>query len=160
VRCDGGELDEAAEARFREGAECAKEPRGPPRLTQCVAFICDLGATEVASALGRACREGRLDQVAARRLHRRLHRHVASGVVERLDLTPKVHREAERLLLSATAPLRGADALHVALASLSEAATVVTHDPRLTDAARSAGIAVAMPGSDGEPAEDSPRRGR
>jgi predicted nucleic acid-binding protein len=123
-------------------------------------FVCDLGATEVASALGRACREGRLDRVAARRLQRTLHQHVASGVVQRLELTSKVHREAERLLLSATVPLRAADALHVALASLSEAATVVTYDPRLADAARSAGIPVAMPGSDGESAGTSPRRGK
>ena len=110
-------------------------------------FASDLGATEVASALGRACREGRLDRVAARRLHRQLRRHIASGVVQRLDLTPKVHLEAERLLLAADAvALRAADALHIALASLSDMATVVTYDPRLAGAARSTGLAVAMPG--------------
>ena len=111
-------------------------------------FVCDLGATEVASALGRACRERRLDRVSARRLQRRLRHHVASGVVQRLDLTPKVHIEAERLLLAATVPFRAADALHVALASASDMAVVVTYDPRLADAARSAGLAVAMPGAD------------
>jgi predicted nucleic acid-binding protein len=110
-------------------------------------FASDLGATEVASALGRACREGRLDRIAARRLQRKLRHHTRSGVVQRLDLTPKVHLEAERLLLAADAvALRAADALHIALALLSEMATVVTYDPRLADAARSAGLSVAMPG--------------
>jgi predicted nucleic acid-binding protein len=111
-------------------------------------FACDLGATEVASALGRACRERRLDRVAARRLYRRLRHDMASGVVQRLDLTPVVHLEAERLVLAADAvPLRAADALHIALASLTEMATVITYDPRLAGAARSVGLAVAMPGA-------------
>jgi predicted nucleic acid-binding protein len=110
-------------------------------------FASDLGATEVASALGRACREGRLDRVAARRLHRKLRHHLRSGVVQPLDLTPKVHIEAERLLLATdSVALRAADALHIALASLSAIETIVTYDPRLADAARSAGLAVAMPG--------------
>ena len=64
-------------------------------------FVSDLGATEVASALGRACRENRLDRVIARQLQRRLRHHVTGGVVQRLDLTPKMHLEAERLLLAA-----------------------------------------------------------
>jgi predicted nucleic acid-binding protein len=112
-------------------------------------FGSDLGATEVASALGRACREGRLDRIAARRLHRKLRHHVASGVVQRLDLTPKAHIEAERLLLAAEGvALRAGDALHLALASLAAIVTVVTYDPRLADAAKSAGLEVAMPGED------------
>lgn len=110
-------------------------------------FVSDLGATEVASALGRACREGRLDPPVARRLHRRLRHHMNSGVVQRLDLTPTVHVEAERLLLgSSRAPLRAADALHIAAASLSGMASIVTYDPRLADAAASAGLTVTMPG--------------
>lgn len=110
-------------------------------------FASDLGATEVASALGRACREGRLDAPVARRLHRKLRHHMRSGVVQRLDLTPTVHVEAERLLLCAPqVPLRAADALHIAAASLSGIATVVTYDPRLANAARSAGLTVTMPG--------------
>jgi predicted nucleic acid-binding protein len=112
-------------------------------------FVCDLGATEVASGLARACREGRLDRVSARRLQRRLRQHVRSGIVQRLELLPKVHVEAERLLLEGSVPLRAADALHVALASLSEIATVVTYDPRLSEGARSVGLAVAMPGAGG-----------
>lgn len=121
-------------------------------------FVSDLGATEVASALGRACREHRLDRVSARRLHRKLRRHVASGVVQRLDLTSKVHAEAERMLLVVEdLPLRAADALHVALASLMDMATVVTYDPRLAAAARSAGLIAVTPGVPRDNASRLPR---
>jgi hypothetical protein len=110
-------------------------------------FVSDLGATEVASALGRACRDRRLDRVLARRLHRKMRHHMTAGTVQRLDLTPKVHVEAERLLLSQDAvPLRAADALHVALALTMHMALVVTYDPRLAEAARSVGLQVEMPG--------------
>jgi predicted nucleic acid-binding protein len=108
-------------------------------------FVSDLGATEVASALGRACRENRLDRPTARALHRRLHQHLRSGVFQRLDLTPHVHTEAVRLLLATTLPIRAADALHIALASGFEMATVVSYDPRLTTAARSVGLLVVAP---------------
>jgi predicted nucleic acid-binding protein len=58
-----------------------------------------------------------------------------------------VHLEAERLLLAEQqVPLRAADALHVALASLADVATIVTYDPRVAAAAGAAGIAVASPG--------------
>lgn len=113
-------------------------------------FVSDLAVTEVASALGRACREDRLDRVAARRLLRTLRHHVTSGIFQRLDLTARVHLEAERLLLGEHGvPLRAADALHVALASSADAATIVTYDPRLASAARSAAIAAASPGMAG-----------
>ena len=77
--------------------------------------------------------------------------HMTAGTVQRLDLTPKVHVEAERMLLAQEAvPLRAADALHVALASTTHMAVVVTYDPRLAEAARSVGLHVEMPGlSDG-----------
>ena len=111
-------------------------------------FVSDLGATEVTSALGRACREGRLDRVSGRRLHRKLRQHVDAAVVQRLEMTPAVHAEAERLLLSVGAvALRAADALHVALATLSGMATIVTYDPRLANAARWAGLGAAAPGA-------------
>lgn len=111
-------------------------------------FVSDLGATEVASALGRACREARLDRVSGRRLLRRMRQHMEEGILQRLDLTPKVHLEAERLLLAEQqVPLRAADALHVALASVADVATIVTYDPRLAASARAAGLAVAAPGT-------------
>jgi len=54
---------------------------------------------------------------------------------------PEVHREAERLLLVMDGvSLRAADALHLALASLSGAAAIVTYDRRLAEAAARIGL--------------------
>jgi predicted nucleic acid-binding protein len=50
-------------------------------------------------------------------------------------LTLPIHRRAERLMLSLSTPPRALDALHLATALDAEAATVVTFDPRLRDAA-------------------------
>ena len=58
------------------------------------------------------------------------------------ELLGATHREAERLLLVVqTVPLRAADALHLALAIAGDAASIVTFDRRLADAARSVGLA-------------------
>ena len=46
-------------------------------------------------------------------------------------------------MLSLATPLRALDALHLATALDAEAATVVTFDPRLRDAAGSQGLFVA-----------------
>ena len=54
-----------------------------------------------------------------------------------------MHRRAERLMLSLAVPLRALDALHLATALDSGAATIVTFDPRLRDAASSQGLFVA-----------------
>jgi hypothetical protein len=106
--------------------------------------VSDLALTETASALGRRRREGQLTAPEARRLYREAERLAAS--CRGGELTPPVHRRAERLLLSAqTVPLRALDALHVALALEAGAATVVTYDPRLRDAAASQGLFVAAP---------------
>jgi predicted nucleic acid-binding protein len=56
-----------------------------------------------------------------------------------------IHRRAEWLMLLLTVPLRALDALHLATALDAEAATVVTFDPRLRDAASSQGLFVAPP---------------
>ena len=48
-------------------------------------------------------------------------------------------------MLSLPIPLRALDALHLATALDAEAATVVTFDPRLRDAAISQGLFVAPP---------------
>ena len=63
----------------------------------------------------------------------------------RAELTPPVHRRAEQLMLSLATPLRTLDALHLATALDAEAATVVTFDPRLRDAAASQGLFVVAP---------------
>lgn len=102
----------------------------------------DLTLTEVASALGRRGREGALAFVESRRLYREAEKLAAS--CRRAELTPPIHRRAERLLLSSLdIPLRALDALHVATALDAEAATLVTYDPRLRDAAASQGLFVA-----------------
>jgi predicted nucleic acid-binding protein len=104
--------------------------------------LSDLALTETASALGRRRREGMLAPAESRRLHREAMKLAAS--CRRAELTPPVHRRAERLLLtSRDAPLRTLDALHIALALSADVATLVTYDPRLRAAAALQGLFVA-----------------
>jgi predicted nucleic acid-binding protein len=106
-------------------------------------LISDLAVTEIVSSLARRRREGALTTAIAGRLHRAILSHAEKGVYRRVELIPATHREAERLLLAAeSAPLRAADALHLALAISGEAASVLTYDRRMADAARSVGLAV------------------
>lgn len=61
-----------------------------------------------------------------------------------MELTPPVHRLAERLLLTPReVPMRAPDALHVAMALEAKAATLVTYDPRMRAAAALQGVFVA-----------------
>ena len=106
-------------------------------------IVSDLALTEMASALSRRTREQRLTREEAQRLYREASKLHASS--HRAELTPPIHRRAERLMLSLTSPLRTLDALHLATALDAEAATVVTFDPRLRDAATSQGLFVAAP---------------
>jgi predicted nucleic acid-binding protein len=106
-------------------------------------IVSDLALTELASALGRRTRERRLTRAEAQRLYREAAKLHASS--HHAELTPPVHRRAERLMLSFTIPLRALDALHLATAVEEEAATVVTFDPRLRDAAATQGLFVAPP---------------
>jgi len=104
--------------------------------------LSDLALTETASALGRRAREGLLAPAESRRLHREAAKLAES--CRRAELTPPVHRRAERLLLTfRETPLRAVDALHIALALDADAATLVTYDPRLRAAAASQGLFVA-----------------
>jgi hypothetical protein len=105
-------------------------------------IISDLAITEMASALGRRTREGLLSGAESRRLHREVERLAAACT--RTELTPPVHRLAERLLLaSREVSLRALDALHIAMALDVRAATLVTYDPRMRAAAASQGVFVA-----------------
>jgi hypothetical protein len=105
-------------------------------------IVSDLALTEVASALGRRVRERRLAVTEARRLQREAEK--LASACHHVDLTPPIHRRAERLLLSSRAvPLRALDALHVATALAADAATLVTYDPRLRAVASSQGLFVA-----------------
>jgi predicted nucleic acid-binding protein len=103
-------------------------------------IVSDLALTEMASALGRRTREQRLAREEAQRLYREASKLHASA--HHAELTPPIHRRAERLMLSLATPLRALDALHLATALDVEAATVVTFDPRLRDAAGSQGLFV------------------
>jgi predicted nucleic acid-binding protein len=106
-------------------------------------IVSDLALTEMASALGRRTREQLLTRVEAQRLYREASKLHATSL--HAELTPPIHRRAERIMLSLTIPLRALDALHLATALDAEAATVVTFDPRLRDAAISQGLFVAPP---------------
>ena len=104
-------------------------------------MISDLAITEIVSALSRRRREGILPASSCARLHRKILADVEKGLYFKSDLTPEVHREAERLLLALDdASLRTAYALHLALASLSGAAAIVTYDLRLAEAATRIGL--------------------
>ena len=77
-------------------------------------IVLDLALTEMASALGRRAREQLLTRDQARRLFREASKLHASS--HHAELTPPIHRRAERLMLSLTVPLRTLDALHLATA--------------------------------------------
>jgi predicted nucleic acid-binding protein len=104
-------------------------------------ILSDLSLSELASVLGRRCREGALTAAQTRLLFREAEKVAAS--CRRAELTPPIHRHAERLLLSSAAPLRTLDALHLALALDSEAATLVSYDRRLREAGTAHGLASA-----------------
>lgn len=104
-------------------------------------LVSDLVVTEIVSAVSRRRRAGGITTTAAGPIHRALLAHLQGGLYRAVDLSPGVHREAERLLLALEAiPLRAADALHVALALAAGAATVVTFDARLAAASRAVGL--------------------
>jgi predicted nucleic acid-binding protein len=106
-------------------------------------IVSDLALTETASALGRRTREALLTPAESRRLYREARQLAASCRI--VELTPPVHRQAERLLLTSwKIPLRALDALHVALALDAGAATLATYDPRLRQAAVAHGLFVAL----------------
>jgi len=100
-------------------------------------FVSDLAVTEVASAMACRVRERQLRRREMAEAYRALAGEVAEGRFLRAELTPSSHREAERLLmtLGERLPLRAADGLHLALAALAGARTLVTFDRRMTMAA-------------------------
>ena len=106
-------------------------------------LVSDLAVTEIVSALARRAREGSLVRETARRLQLALVGRLDDGVYQRVELTREVHRRAEHLLMSQSGiSLRAADALHLALAASSRAASLASFDARLAAAARAAGLAV------------------
>ena len=101
----------------------------------------DLGVTEIVSSIARRWREGAISIEHARKLQRTILADLDAGYFQRLELTPGIHRQAERLLLSlTTTALRAADALHLALAVEAGAVSILTFDHRLAEAARNVGM--------------------
>lgn len=96
-------------------------------------IVSDLAATELASAVARRTREGELAAGQGRRIYLRLVRDLESGEFRRAEITGNTHREAEKLLMGVgrRVPLRAADALHLALASLADARAFVTFDKKM-----------------------------
>jgi len=65
------------------------------------------------------------------------------GVYHRAELTRDVHRRAEQFLLSLSeTPLRVADALHLAVATSAQTASLASFDAQLTAATRAIGLAI------------------
>jgi len=99
-------------------------------------LISELSVTEVISAVARRKREGALGAKQANQIRDAVLSDAASGSFRRMDLSPFIHRQAERMLLSTeSVPLRTLDALHIALAVSGEARRVITFDSRMAEAA-------------------------
>ncbi|HEX9876295.1 MAG TPA: type II toxin-antitoxin system VapC family toxin [Gammaproteobacteria bacterium] len=104
-------------------------------------MISELAITEVLSAVARRKREGELHAKQANEIHEAVLGDADSGSFGRLDLSPEVHREAERLLFATDSlPLRTLDALHIALAFSGGASHILTFDRRMGEVAVQAGL--------------------
>jgi len=104
-------------------------------------MISELAITEVLSAVARRRREGTISAHQALEIHDAVLADANSGSFHRLDMSPVLHREAERLLFQIeSVALRTIDALHVAAALLGSATYVVTFDARMRAAALHAGL--------------------
>ena len=104
-------------------------------------MISELAITEVLSAVARRRREGMITAHQALDIRDAVLADADSGSFLRLDMSPVVHREAERLLFHIeSVALRTLDALHVAAALLGLATHVVTFDARMRAAASHAGL--------------------
>ena len=104
-------------------------------------MISELAITEVLSAVARRRREGMITAHQALDIRDAVLADADSGSFHRLDMSPVVHREAERLLFHIeSVALRTLDALHVAAALLGLATHVVTYDARMRAVALHAGL--------------------
>ena len=104
-------------------------------------LVADLAVTEVVSALSRLLRQGAVTRDVARRVQHGIVRALDGGIYRRVELTREVHRRAEQFLMGLTeTPLRAADALHLALATLGRASSIASFDVRLAVAARASGF--------------------
>ena len=106
-------------------------------------LVSDLAVTELVAAAARGLHQKSFTRETARRLQHAILTRLDEGAYHRVELTRDVHRRAEHFLLSLqAAPLRAADALHLALAASGRAASFATFDTSLAVAARASGFAV------------------
>jgi predicted nucleic acid-binding protein len=104
-------------------------------------LISELAITEVLAAVARKRREGMLDASQAFDICDAVLADADSGSFYRLDLSPLVRRQAERLLLQVeSVALRTLDALHIALALHGSATYIATFDARMRTAALHVGL--------------------
>jgi predicted nucleic acid-binding protein len=104
-------------------------------------MISELTITEVLSAVARRRREGAISAHQALEIRDAVLADADSGSFHRLDMSPVVHREAERLLFHIeSVALRTLDALHLAAALLGSATHVVTYDARMRVASMQVGL--------------------
>ena len=106
-------------------------------------IISELAITEVISAAARRRREGALNAEQTNQIRDAIMADAQSGSFRRFDITPAIHREAERMLLSAdSVALRTLDALHIAIALSAQAQAVITFDLRMAEAAALYGLEI------------------
>ena len=104
-------------------------------------MISELAITEVLSAVARRRREGMITAHQALEIRDALLADADSGSFHRLDMSPVVHRAAERLLFHIeSVAMRTLDALHVAVALQGSATHIVTYDARMRAAALHSGL--------------------
>jgi len=104
-------------------------------------IVSDLAVTELTSAIARRARGGDLTGMDAALLYQQVLHDLALGEFRRSELTERVHREAERLLMSLgrQVALRAADALHLALAADEGTRALITFDRQMKAAAAELG---------------------
>lgn len=107
-------------------------------------LVADLALTEVVSALCRRRSAGEIAPEMPERAQLQIRDFWEQGIYGRPELTPHVYRAAEHRLLQTrmSPPLRGMDALHLALALNAGALTLASYDRRLRAAAAAAGLAL------------------
>jgi len=110
-------------------------------------IVSDLAVTELTSALSRRVRQGDLSAGDRSKLYGLLIQDLSVGQYQRSELTQEAHRRAEELLMSlgTAAPLRAADALHLAQALMTKAGVLLTYDNRMARTARSLGVMDVIP---------------
>jgi predicted nucleic acid-binding protein len=102
-------------------------------------IVSDLAVTELTSALKRRSREGQFEHWHCQDIYEQVMRDLRDGQYHWAQLTPAVHREAEKLLLEGNVSLRAADALHLAIAAVLDVGTLITFDKQMARAAREIG---------------------